>query len=46
MGNVRELLNISERAYYLATPPQVTASDLPANLKNSKQTSRFINGIT
>ena len=31
-GNVRELQNIIERAYYLATPPNIHITDLPSGL--------------
>ncbi|RMG35698.1 MAG: sigma-54-dependent Fis family transcriptional regulator [Methanobacteriota archaeon] len=32
-GNVRELLNTLERAYYLATPPEILPKDLPEFLQ-------------
>ncbi len=35
-GNVRELQNVIERAYYLATPPLISAAELPAHLQHRK----------
>ena len=41
-GNVRELQNIIERTYYLANPPSIRVSDLPAyfNGKDQKKKSK------
>jgi DNA-binding NtrC family response regulator len=42
-GNVRELQNIIERTYYLASPPLITVSDLPSHLVKNRQTEELPN---
>ena len=47
-GNVRELQNIIERVYYLANPPLIRVSDLPAyfNGKNQKKRAKNWENLT
>ena len=42
-GNVRELQNVIERTYYLATPPDIKASDLPSYLNSDRQNGDSVN---
>ena len=42
-GNVRELQNVIERTYYLATPPDIKASDLPSYLNSDRQNGESVN---
>jgi two-component system response regulator HydG len=47
-GNIRELQNIIERVYYLANPPLIRVSDLPAYFdgKNHKRKSKNWENLT